>query len=150
PPAAPGAAQPNAQRAAPATVGLPPGAGTAPTPSGGYPQRAQPGTPPAGVSAAPAAQVAAGAARNRRVVWPVTGIAIVAVLGLAAAWFFLLGPGASEDGKSAGAAGEGGEAEQGKRFTQFHYSFVAPAGWVQTTDDSEARQMVVKSGNDTA
>src|SRR5699024_9809575 len=86
----------------------------------------------------------------RRVAWWATGGAIVAVLGLVAAWFFLLGPGAPADGKSAGEGGEGGEAEQGKRFTQFHYSFVTPAGWVQTTDDSEARQIVVKSGNDTA
>lgn len=38
----------------------------------------------------------------------------------------------------------------GTRFAQFHYSFVAPAGWVQTEDNVAARQVVVKPATATS
>src|SRR5699024_5929905 len=51
-------------------------------------------------------------------------------------WFFLFGPGKQQE-------------PEGTHFAQFHYSFVAPAGWVQTEDNAAARQVVIKSANHT-
>lgn len=139
---APGALGPPAPPSAGGAVrqpGRPPAAqaaGVAPSPRHGYPQQSHTAAPVIPQPDPSPAQIPGRSRGKRRTAWWVTGVAVVLVVGLAVGWFFLLGPGAQDE-------------PEGNRFAQFHYSFVAPVGWVQTDDDAAARQVVVKSGNQT-
>jgi len=69
-----------------------------------------------------------GKAKSRRRLWLIVAAVLVVALGGGAAFYFGM---------------RGGTAPQGRTFTQYDYSLVAPEDWVQTTDQVADRQVIL-------
>ncbi|QRP51219.1 type VII secretion-associated protein [Amycolatopsis sp. FDAARGOS 1241] len=119
--------------------GPPPGgpalAGPAPVRAGGP---SGPGVPPAG---AWSSDGASGKSR-KRLAWGIVAIAVVVAIVAAVVVFFVVNQRSDEP-----------QAQQGKTFVQYDFSLVAPADWVQTSDQVADRQVIlhpqdVVEGND--
>jgi len=140
PPARTGAAHPHTQHQQHGAqgVGMPTTSGVVPPAQpAGYRDPPRSGRPAVASGQQQPSSGDTGRPRGRhRAGWWITSVALGLVVGITAGWFFLFGPGAQQD-------------PEGKHFAQFHYSFVAPEGWVQTEDNAAARQVVIKSGGRT-
>lgn len=109
-----------------------------PAPPAGYPgaQRGQPTAqrPPAPPSPQQKPPVSPNGASTRsrraRLPWLVAGAVLLVAAVVTALFVFL--------------DGDGQAPPEGRRFAAFHYSFVAPPGWIQTADNVAQRQVVIK------
>ncbi|NBH07818.1 type VII secretion-associated protein, partial [Amycolatopsis sp. SID8362] len=102
-----------------------------------------PWTPPAGQpgpSSGPVRAAPEPAAKSKRKLWGIAGIAVVVVAALVVAGFFVF--------KSSG-----NDAASGRTLSQYDFKFVSAGDWVQTDDRVAERQVVIhpqesRDGND--
>ncbi|RSD22228.1 type VII secretion-associated protein [Amycolatopsis eburnea] len=136
------APRPAPPRTPPAPSGFPNRPVPPPSPPRGQPA-ARPWTPPAGQpgpSSGPGRAAPEPAAKSKRKLWGIAGIAVVAVAALVVAGFFVF--------KSSG-----NDAVSGRTLSQYDFKFVSPEDWVQTDDRVAERQVVIhpqesRDGND--
>lgn len=121
----------NRSPAYPVSHGMP-----SPPPQPGFPPSPPRGQalPPSPVAVAPSSEQAGGPQRSGPRTRMVLVAAVVVVALVVAVVAVAL---------SISAGGDGDDA-QGRTYAQYSYKFVAPEGWVQTGDNVDARQVVVK------